>query len=281
MKIAVTGASGFIGRHVLKELDKRAIETVALTRSSTTSTRALPHVSTVILDINNAPANAFNLMGQPDVLIHLAWGGLPNYRSLHHFEHELPAQYNFLKNLIESGLQTLFVAGTCFEYGMQSGPLNEGMESRPANPYGLAKDMLRRQLEHLKATRNFSLIWSRMFYIYGEDQAENSLYPQLVEAVNRGDPAFNMSGGEQLRDYLPVSVIAEYIVSLALKNEDIGVINICSGQPISVRKLVESWISLNDWPIRPNLGYYPYVDYEAMAFWGDAEKLARIIGESK
>jgi nucleoside-diphosphate-sugar epimerase len=86
-----------------------------------------------------------------------------------------------------------------------------------------------------------------------------------------------MSGGEQLRDYLPVSEVARSLVALVLKQADIGVVNVCSGQPVSVRKLVEGWIAENDWSIDLNLGRYPYPDYEPMAFWGDRRKLNKLL----
>lgn len=231
----------------------------------------------VFIDLKAAPENSFDFMGQPDVLIHLAWGGLPNYKSLHHYEEELPAHYCFLKTLVESGLKNLLVTGTCFEYGMQSGPLSEHMEARPNNPYGFAKDTLRRQLEYLQQAMPFNLTWARLFYLYGEGQAENSLLPQLKRSVERGDRAFSMSGGEQLRDYLPITEVAKLLASLATNARDIGVVNICSGVPISVRKLVEGWIEENGWPIAVNLGQYPYSDYEPMAFWGDPYKLKRCL----
>jgi dTDP-6-deoxy-L-talose 4-dehydrogenase (NAD+) len=62
-------------------------------------------------------------------------------------------------------------------------------------------------------------------------------------------------------------------VTLALNRADIGVLNLCSGKPISVRKLVEDWIDENNWNINLNLGHYPYTDYEPLAFWGDRRKL--------
>ena len=77
------------------------------------------------------PKNMFSLMGNPDVLIHLAWQGLPNYKSLHHFESELPVQYDFLSTLIKEGLQSIVVVGTCFEYGMQSNSLSEKLNTNP------------------------------------------------------------------------------------------------------------------------------------------------------
>ncbi len=280
MKVAVTGATGFIGRYVLAELETRAVESIALARSSTAKALRRFKCSVVQFDLHNALPNAFELMGRPDVLIHLAWSGLPNYKSLHHFEQELPAQYRFLKDLIESGLQTLVVAGTCFEYGMQSGSLSEGFAVRPNNPYGFAKDALRCQLEYLKTTHPFQLAWARLFYLYGEGQPGSSLFPQLRRAVEGGDQLFNMSGGEQLRDYLPVAEVAKHLVSLALAEKDIGVVNVCSGVPISVRKLVEGWIKENGWSIRLNLGHYPYPDYEPMAFWGDPQKLSSLISKA-
>lgn len=280
MKVAVTGATGFIGRHVLAELEARSVETIALARSA--SARPMGHSSSrvVQLDLHDAPSNAFELMGCPDVLIHLAWSGLPNYKSLHHFEQELPAQYRFLKSLVESGLQNIVVAGTCFEYGMQSGALSEDVAPHPSNPYGFAKDALRCQLEYLKSAHPFHLTWARLFYLYGEGQAESSLLPQLRQAAERGDPFFNMSGGEQLRDYLPVTEVARSLVSLALKKKDMGAVNVCSGSPISVRKLVENLIKENGWSITLNLGHYPYPDYEPMAFWGDSRKLSTFIGKA-
>jgi len=274
MKVVVTGANGFIGRHVLSELAKYSVEVIPVVRSMASSD--LPEFikyKAIELDIRNLPENIFEYVGSPDVLIHLAWGGLPNYSSLHHFEQELPTQYQFLQNLVKSGLQSVVVTGTCFEYGMQSGSLHESMPTLPTNPYGFAKDVLRRQLEYLQQTNHFSLTWARLFYLYGEGQAENSLLPQLHKAIMQGDKTFNMSGGEQLRDYLPVTEVAQHIASLAMKQKNIGIVNICSGKPISIRRLAEKLINENNWHINLNLGYYSYPDYEPMAFWGNSHYL--------
>ena len=86
-----------------------------------------------------------------------------------------------------------------------------------------------------------------------------------------------MSGGEQLRDYLPVEKIAEIIVKTALQNDVTGIINCSSGIPVSIRKIVEDYLVQNNFSINLNFGYYPYNDYEPLAFWGSTEKLKRII----
>jgi nucleoside-diphosphate-sugar epimerase len=278
MRVAVTGASGFVGRAVVAELSRRGIAAVASARSAF-ETNAVPDgISTVRLDLLDPTADVYERLGSPEVLIHLAWNGLPNYRSLHHIERELPAQYSFLRRMVEAGLRSLVVTGTCFEYGMQSGPLHEDLATRPDNPYGFAKDALRHQLEFLKVAHPFALTWARLFYLYGEDQAQTSLLPQLRQAVARGDKAFNMSGGEQLRDYLAVTEAAGYLVSLAIARRDAGPVNVCSGHPVSVRGLVEGWIRDRGWAIDLNLGHHPYPDYEPMAFWGERRKLDNILG---
>lgn len=278
MKIAVTGAGGFIGRHVVAELARTQTEIVAVTRDPRHLQNLSSCIHVVKMDISSPGTDCFAQMGNPDALIHLAWDGLPNYKSLHHFELELPGHYHFLKTMIEAGLASLLVTGTCFEYGMQSGALSEDTPTFPINAYGFAKDCLRKQLEFLSYKYTFSMTWTRLFFTYGEGQSAASLYQQLLAAQSRGDRSFDMSGGEQLRDYLPVTSLAQLIVKLVLNQVNAGVVNICSGHPISVRRLVEGWIHENGWDISMNLGRYPYPDYEPMAFWGDRQRLDSILG---
>ncbi len=277
IKIAITGASGFIGKYVVNELEKlQSINTLVI-RDSTVLQDVFLQKNIVKINLHDPPLDSYKLMGYPDILIHLAWDGLPNYKSLHHFQDELPNQFRFLKLLIESGLKNLVVTGTCFEYGMQSGSLKEDLQPQPTNPYGFAKNSLRCQLEYLQQVKPFNLTWARLFYLYGHGQSTNSLFSQLNQAIERKDRVFNMSGGEQLRDYLPVQEVAKYLVTLAIAEKNNRIINVCSGKPISVRKLVENWIKENDWSIDINLGYYPYPDYEPMAFWGDRQRLKQCL----
>lgn len=273
MKVAVTGATGFVGRHVVAALLERGVAPTVAGRDFSRAPAAWKDLAMVSTDIEAGAGGLFERLGRPDVLIHLAWSGLPHYRSNHHFETTLPDQYRFLKCLVEDGLPNLIVTGTCFEYGDRSGPLDESMEPRPGNPYGYAKDGLRRQLQYLQAARPFALTWARLFYMHGEGQGPKSLASMLKRAVEAGDTDFPMSGGEQLRDYLPVTEVAATLVRLALADRGHGVVNVCSGRPIAVRTFVEQWLAAQGASMRLELGAYPYPDYEPLAFWGDRRKL--------
>jgi nucleoside-diphosphate-sugar epimerase len=277
VKIAVTGATGFVGRHVVDELEQRDLHATLVSRSPLALPTRASRPSIVALDLADPPDDPFDVIGRPDVLIHLAWGGLSNYGSLHHYETELPSHYRFLKTLVVGGLRNLVVTGTCLEYGMLSGALDETIEAQPVSPYGYAKNALRIQLEFLQGLVPFNLTWARLFYLYGSGQASSSLIPQLESAVARGDRVFNMSGGEQLRDYSSVTEVADHIVSLALAAADHGIVNVCSGQPVRVRSLVERRIAEEGWLIEVNRGHHPYPDFEPMEFWGDRQKMDRCL----
>lgn len=279
MKVLITGATGFIGNFVIKELLRHKFTIIAnfLLSEKEISSSWIKKVDYIQANLNENRDNWFSFFGKPDVLIHLAWEGLPNYEELFHLEQNLPRSYFFLKNMVENGLKRAVVTGTCFEYGMQSGALKENYETKPNNPYGLAKDTLRKFLEQLQKKIDFDLKWIRIFYSYGKGQSPNSILSQLEAALERKDKVFNMSGGEQLRDYMPIEKAAEYIVKILMQEKVTGIINCCSGAPISIRKLVENYLAEKNKNIELNLGYYPYSDYEPMAFWGDNAKLKSII----
>jgi dTDP-6-deoxy-L-talose 4-dehydrogenase (NAD+) len=179
--------------------------------------------------------------------------------------------------LVVKGLKDLNVIGTCFEYGMKSGCLSEDMETNPITAYSIAKDTLRKFIELLNENYEFKLKWIRLFYMYGKGQNPKSLIAQLEKALKNKDRIFNMSGGEQLRDYLPIEKVAEYITKISLQKKINGIINCCSGKPISIRNLIENYIKEKNEKIKLNLGYYPYPNYVPMAFWGDNSKLKAIL----
>lgn len=284
-KVLVTGATGFIGYYVIEALIRSGCTVIATSSNEAKAKEKnwYSSVQYIPFDLKqfDAAINYQNYFNNPDAIIHLAWEGLPNYKSAFHVEENLPRHFALLKNLVYHGQKDITVTGTCFEYGMQQGCLVETMETTPANAYAIAKDNLRKQLQALQHQAAFNLKWVRLFYMYGAGQNPNSLLSQLDKALANGDAVFNMSGGEQQRDFLPVETVAANIVTIALQNKVTGIINCCSGKPVKVKDFVTAYLKQKQQSISLNLGFYPYADYEPMEFWGDTNKLKVILNNDE
>ncbi|MBV4459668.1 NAD(P)-dependent oxidoreductase [Pseudomonas sp. COR58] len=281
MKVLVTGATGFVGRHLVAALLARGCTVRAVARDAQKAADMpwINDVEFVSADIHAADLNIGALTEGVDALAHLAWPGLPNYRALFHFEHNLMADYRFVKSVVEAGVKQVLVTGTCFEYGMQSGPLSERNDAQPTNPYGLAKHTLHLFLQNLQQEYPFTLQWVRLFYLHGEGQNPNSLLAALDRAIDAGEPTFNMSAGEQLRDFLAIETAAAHLAAILHKRDFDGTLNCASGQPVSVRALVEQRVRERGASIGLNLGHYPYPTHEPMAFWAVTERLQQLLGD--
>lgn len=281
MLVGLSGATGFLGRHVRQDLAHRAIETVLLSRGHIDPRELSGNETVKVCDIADANVDIYQEMRQPSVFIHLAWGGLPNYESAYHVFKELPLQVNFLSRLIDGGLKSLVVTGTCLEYGLQEGRLIESATTIPTVAYGIAKNDLRRYIENRSDRSQFNLTWARLFYLFGKGQASNSLYSSLCSALGSGEKEFKMSEGNQVRDFLDVQTAAKTLVELALLNRDIGIVNVCSGEPVSVNAFVESIILKKNTSINLVRGVVPYPEYEPKSFWGSNDKLMDLLAEPK
>lgn len=273
MKLLITGGTGFVGGHVVNEALRLNLDVtvVAVSEAEARSHSWYDQVKFVICDLMERRDDWYTFLDAPDSVIHLAWAGLPQYMSLHHVEENYWSSYHFLKNMIHNGVQDITVAGTCFEYGLQEGELEESACCRPVTAYGRGKNFLRESLEALKEYYDFEYKWPRIFYPYGKGIAR-SLLGQLNQAVAEGQP-FPMSIGEQLRDYIPVETVGKYIIEIAMQNSVHGPINCCSGQPISVRRFVEEYLQHHDKSVELKLGEYPIPAYEPLAFWGSTMRL--------
>jgi nucleoside-diphosphate-sugar epimerase len=280
MKILVTGATGFIGQHLIIELLKTKNKIIATSIEDIEKLKNIKWINKVKYkkyDLKDELKNAYEFFDKPDKVIHLAWKGLPNYQELFHIEENLPDNYKFIKNLIINGLKDITVIGTCMEYGLQEGCLNEEICTNPITSYAIAKDSLRKFIELLNKKHNFKFRWVRLFYMYGKNQNKNSILSQLDLALENKDKEFKMSKGDQKRDYLNIKQVVKNIKDIALQNKIMGIINCCSGKPITIKDLVKNHLKKRNKKIKLNLGYYPYNKYEPLNFWGDNTKLKKVI----
>lgn len=261
-KIYLIGHNGFIGKRVRNLIPEE--KRVFLTREDVR-----------LLTLGEKKIN----FSFDDVLINLAWEHLDNFRSHLHITNVLTEHICFYNSILKMGLRNLTTIGTCLEYGIAEGELTEELPTNPTLPYAIAKDCLRRYLEYKRVEGKFNFNWIRLFYIYGEGQSRRTIYGQLVEAIEKNQKVFDMSLGKQKRDYLHVEKVADIILTIALGNEMHGLINCCSGKPITMIDFVNERLKELGSDIKLNLGKYPYPDYEAFEFWGSVEKIRSIIGD--
>lgn len=284
MHVAVTGGTGFVGRPLIAQLLARGHTVTAVLRPGTSPPAIAGNGGAapdwLEGDVHALPPELLRRLASADVVAHLAWPGLPNYQALFHLDETLPREMAFLRALVEAGAARLLVTGTCFEYGLQDGELRETAPTCPVTAYGMAKDGLHRYLNALRRHVPFLLQWARLFYLHGPGQNPKSLLSQLDAAIDRGDTHFPMSAGEQLRDYLSVEDAARRLLRLLETPTLTGAVNVASGRPLSIRRLVEKHMETRGVSLRLDLGHYPYPSYEPLAFWAGVTKYEEAIGDT-
>lgn len=280
MKILVTGATGGLGELVISKLLQNGVEVIATSRDEAKARKCsfFGKVDYIPFDISKQDgSDLYTFFRKPDALIHLAWEKLDEYKNPAHTHEILHNHKAFIENLVINGLKDLTIVGTCYEYGLKEGELSEEMPSEPTLPYPQGKNMLREYVEKLQETKQFFYKWVRIFYVFGEVKGRKNLYTHLMQALANKEESFNMSGGEQTRDFLTPSEIAERIEKIALQNQVTGVINCCSGKPVKLKEFIKEYLNRNGYHIKLNLGVYPYPDYEPMETWGSTRKLDKIL----
>ena len=267
-EIHVLGSEGFIGRALQRHAFDAVLRCWSHSGTGTTS----------YFDLLDPSSWESLLSLKPSSVMLLSWPGLPNYNEIFHVTRNLPACIALFEQLAASGLKRILVAGSCYEYGLQNGPLKEDQPTDPQSCYATAKDSLRRILEIRCAHYGIQWCWTRIFYPFGNGQNPNSFLPSLDRAIENGDSEFAMSSGRQLRDFIAVEDVATSLLCLAQHPGSSGIYNIGAGQPLSLRELAEGRIAKSSSSIRLDLGAFPDRADEPTAFWADITKTSRLLG---
>jgi nucleoside-diphosphate-sugar epimerase len=234
-RVLVTGASGFIGRHTLRELVARGFEVHAVARAVPASAGSEVQWHSVDLLGGHDLLNGLIRKSRPSHLLHLAWYTEHGqyWQSLENFRWaaaSLELAHQFARN----GGQRIVVAGTCAEYEWGSGVCDETSTPLiPSTTYGVCKDALRRMLEALSAEKSLSFAWGRVFFVFGPGEDPRRLLPSIIRPLLKGVDARTRHGREHVRDFLAVQDVAEAFVAL-LDSVVTGGVNIASGKPLSV-----------------------------------------------
>ena len=267
MRVLVTGGTGFVGVQVRKFLQKRDIHVKVLSRRPSELLQLKGNEIGEYFDLFDP--SSWPSPEKEDSLIHLAWGNLDNFLSADHLVRELPAQQEFLNKMTESGLSSLLVAGTCLEYGLVEGGVSENFGTHPTSPYGEAKLQLLIWLQELQRSRDFKLMWPRIFYAYGIGQIQSALFPTILKILNSESSIIEISDGSMERDFVAIELVASSIVDLLILDRDVGPVNVGTGSPLSIKAFIEMIAEDSGRSISIREGARIVPNYESRSFWSE------------
>ncbi|QIG53194.1 NAD(P)-dependent oxidoreductase [Altererythrobacter sp. BO-6] len=238
--VAVTGASGFVGHAVLRALQSRDVDVLAIgTQAGISDPSAVPWHSVDLLE--KGSARKLFAEYRPRALIHAAWARSKG-AGLWHLQENLAWRDASLALFREYWDETgghIVGCGTCAEYDApsESDCIEDETPISPASIYGRAKAELAEQA-HIQADRaGGSLSWARLFYMYGPYENPERLVPQLLDRMLKGEVAKTASG-RAIRDFGYSGDMGEALVDLAVTGSS-GTFNVATGKGVSIASLAK------------------------------------------
>lgn len=238
-KILITGASGFVGRQILKALmvDKHDISVIVRDKEGKNIPPGVNILETEDL-FDESYVRLTEILKSQDILIHSAWYTEPGkYLTSPLNLHCLTGTLKLAQAFGEMGGKRFIGIGTCFEYDLNRGILSVQTPLNPTTLYAACKVSVFQVLNQLLPALGVEFLWCRLFYVYGENEDPRRLVPYLKEQLKSGQPA-DLSSGNQIRDFINVQEAGQMIADYSLSSRE-GSINICSGVPITVRQFAE------------------------------------------
>ncbi|MBE6837417.1 MAG: NAD(P)-dependent oxidoreductase [Ruminococcus sp.] len=273
MKILVTGANGYLGQGIVKELLNLGNYVIAADFTSENIDNRADITCCSIFDVEK-PYEYFN---KPDIVLHLAWKNGFVHNADNHIA-DLPKHYEFLKKMIDGGTKRVCVMGSMHEIGFFEGAINDNTPCNPMSMYGIAKNSLRQSVEIYAKEKEAQFIWLRGYYIVSNDVKGSSIFSKIAKAANEGKTEFPFTSGKNQYDFLDYDDFCYRVAKASIQEKITGIINICSGKPESLSSRVERFIKDNQYNIKLKYGAFPDRPYDSKAIWGDSSKIAEILG---
>ena len=233
-RLALTGASGFIGLETLAPLTARGFEIHSLGRGAAAGD--VRHHPIDLLEEDPAPLLA---RLAPSHLLHLAWYAEPGefWWAPENLDW-LAASLRLVRGFAAAGGRRAVAAGSCAEYDWSHALLDEAATPLvPSTLYGEAKAALFRTLMKAAPALGLSLGWGRIFFPYGPGEKPGRLLSSLFDGMAAGE-RIEFSAGTQRRDFMHVADVAAAFAQL-LDSDVQGAVNIASGTTVAVRDMVE------------------------------------------
>lgn len=275
MKVLVTGANGYLGQGICKELIKKGITVIATDFSDEHIEKECIIKCANIFEIDDP----YEYFDKPDILIHLAWRNGFVHNSITHIE-DLPMHYNFLKKFVNAGISKMAVLGSMHEIGFYEGSIDEFTPANPQSLYGISKNSLRQLMELECNKTNTILYWLRGFYIVGNTKSGCSIFSKITQAEMEGKSKFPFTMGLNQFDFIDYNTFCEMVVAVVRQNDITGIVNICSGRPEKLADRVERFIKENNYKIQLDYGKFPDRPYDSKAVWGNSNKIDKIMSKS-
>ena len=263
MRIAVTGANGFLGTGIVRELVSRGHEVTAVDRRTDRVEGVARRVDASVFDMNDP----YKDMGEPDCVVHLAWRDGFRHDSDAHME-DLPLHVELVKGLAASPLKRLAVMGSMHEVGYFEGGIRADTPCNPENMYGIAKNSLRRAAQLLCEGSGTELQWLRGYYIVDNTPFGSSIFSKICQAVADGKRKFPFTMGQNQYDFLDYPDFCARVADIVTGDLGAGTYNVSSGRPEKLADRVERFIMENGFDIELEYGAFPDRPYDSPAVWG-------------
>jgi len=237
MKIFITGATGFLGEYILKEISKENYDILASSRFKKELHGDLLNVQWLYGDLSDLKKLKSELLTyNPDVVIHLAWQNIPNYSNTISTIN-LKNSIQFFDFIIdETDCKKIIISGSCYEYGKKVGECLENENVKIKSFFSWAKISLYQYLILKTNDNGIDLVWFRIFYVYGPGQRDDSLIPSIIKSFKRLETPEIQSPGNR-NDFVHIQDVAIAFANAVYIKSQSGIYNLGYGEANSVFKI--------------------------------------------
>jgi UDP-glucose 4-epimerase len=274
-KVLVVGGNGYLGGFLVKALKENNANVFIISNNCKETD------SQFIADITNFDETQQVIQNiKPDIVYHLA-ANISRNRDFSIYENmakvNVQGALNVLKSLENIDAHFIFTS-TSEVYGNNTSPFHENQVPKPVSPYSLTKINAELLIQTYCNQNKKKFTNLRVFNFYGEDMPESFFIPQMIKSLKRGED-FNMTKGEQVRDFLYVGDVVDALILTAKNSASFGeTMNVCSGKGTQLSELAEAVNTTMNTEAKIVLGAIPYRDSEVWEMIGDQSKIKKITG---